>query len=615
MIGGRTPRSILQKALRAVLWPVAVFACAFLFSLTPLAQRIDLLLLDLQFHTLARLAPHTYAGPEIVIVGLDERTLKVHREPLALMHRHLGRLFSALAEARPAAVGVDLVLPDRSYDFLVPGSDRQLLAGLLRLRKTSPVVLASVPDEQGFFRPLFPPLLSVLGAQGTALALLEPDLDGGIRHFVPSWPGQPDGGQPQPALAAQIALDLGVQTKRGLIDFALGTPFAYLPLHEVLAWEAAGDRGRLATAFAGRVVLLGAVLPYIDRHTLPLPLAAWEPEGHSLPGVLFHAQALRSILAGRITPAAPGGLVPSLIAAFCALWWAGRRARQTLVAVAFGAALLLGGATGGLALAFWEVPVAAALLAGGLIVAGRFVQEGAHAARERAALQAAFGGSVSPAVLARILGGEIRPELGGSRHEICVLISDIRDFTTLSEGLPPEGAVLLLNTYFAEMTQAVHRHGGTVDKFIGDGLLAFFGAPNPLDHAAEAALAAAQEMLERLTTVNRQLQEQGLPTVRIGIGLHRGAAVVGHIGSPERHEYTAIGDTINAASRIEGLTKALGYPILCSRVFAEGLRSRDGLQDCGEQAVKGRAALRVYGWAPGPVPPASTAPTAPTAPT
>ncbi len=155
-------------------------------------------------------------------------------------------------------------------------------------------------------------------------------------------------------------------------------------------------------------------------------------------------------------------------------------------------------------------------------------------------------------------------ELGGQEQEATVLFADIRGFTSLSSRLTPEAVVNLLNEYFAEMVDEIFRCEGILDKFIGDGICAVFGRPLGEVDQARRAVRCALKMLGRLETLNRKRAERGEPPLGIGIGLHTGKLVAGNIGSPLRLEYTHIGDTVNTASRIEGLTKELGRPLLAS---------------------------------------------------
>jgi adenylate cyclase len=137
-----------------------------------------------------------------------------------------------------------------------------------------------------------------------------------------------------------------------------------------------------------------------------------------------------------------------------------------------------------------------------------------------------------------------------------------------------------------------------LDKFIGDGVMAFFGAPRPLENPCVPAMRAARDMLTRLARLNRALAEQGELPIAIGIGLHVGDAVVGNVGAETRYNYTAIGDTVNVASRLEGLTKEAGYPLLCSAEVVDALDDRAGFVKLGASAIKGHSPLDVYGWCP-----------------
>ncbi len=250
--------------------------------------------------------------------------------------------------------------------------------------------------------------------------------------------------------------------------------------------------------------------------------------------------------------------------------------------------------------------MAALLLNGAIALMSGWIAEGIIGVRERRRLKASFGSYVSPQVLKQIQSGIIRPRLGGVKMEVCVLFSDIRSFTTRSEHEPPEAIVSLLNLYFTEMTEAIHAHNGTLDKFIGDGILAFFGAPGrTITTPSEDALRSSMEMMARLEKLNRHLQNQGIEPLRIGIGFHYGPVIVGHVGSDSRHEYTIIGDTVNAAARLEGLTKGAGLPILCSLEAYTQLEDpslKERMQPLGAQSVKGRDAIQVFGFNPFRIP-------------
>ena len=175
-------------------------------------------------------------------------------------------------------------------------------------------------------------------------------------------------------------------------------------------------------------------------------------------------------------------------------------------------------------------------------------------------------------VVKQILENPESFKLGGVLQTITVLFADIRGFTRISEHAAPEKIVQLLNRYFSAMTDIIFAHGGTLDKYLGDGLMALFGAPTVTPKDAANAIAAAVAMQRRMLSINDELREEGFPEVGIGIGLHTGEVTVGYIGSERRSEYTAIGDAVNTASRLESNAKA--GEILVSEVTAKAAHSR-----------------------------------------
>jgi len=198
-----------------------------------------------------------------------------------------------------------------------------------------------------------------------------------------------------------------------------------------------------------------------------------------------------------------------------------------------------------------------------------------------------FSRFVNPHVVKQLIerGGI---EGAGQTREVTLLFSDIRGFTTLSETRKPEEVVALLNRYFSLQVDVVFRHGGSLDKFIGDCIMALWGAPLDDPEHARHAVACALDMADTLQAFKRELgAEQS--DFDVGIGLHSGPAVVGLIGSDKRREYTAIGDSVNLASRIEGLTKDAKRRILVSRDTMEKCADSVDFVPAGSYKVKGRA--------------------------
>jgi adenylate cyclase len=177
-------------------------------------------------------------------------------------------------------------------------------------------------------------------------------------------------------------------------------------------------------------------------------------------------------------------------------------------------------------------------------------------------------------------------KLGGVSQVITILFADIRGFTRISEHAPPEKIVGLLNRYFSAMTDIIFAHGGTLDKYLGDGLMALFGAPTATPDDASNALNAAVAMQRRLIGINQELRDEGFPEIGVGMGLHTGEVIVGYIGSDRRSEYTAIGDPVNTSSRLE--SNARGGEILITDATAKAAHSRYKLQPREPIMVKNR---------------------------
>jgi len=232
-----------------------------------------------------------------------------------------------------------------------------------------------------------------------------------------------------------------------------------------------------------------------------------------------------------------------------------------LVGALLGALLLaLAGADGGAIAAAVVLIVLAAV--GAIATEHRIVRLIAGFARAQVR-RASLGRYFSPQVVA-LLEASGEGEVPSRRCEVTVLISDVRDFTALSEAMDSEEVVDLLSDYQTRMVEVIHAVDGNLDKFLGDGILAYFGAPVPqTDHAARA-LSCAIEMQRAVADLNRTREARGEAPIRIGIGIHSGEVVMGNVGSPRRREFTVIGDVVNVASRIESLTKKLGHPILIS---------------------------------------------------
>ena len=215
--------------------------------------------------------------------------------------------------------------------------------------------------------------------------------------------------------------------------------------------------------------------------------------------------------------------------------------------------------------------------------------------REKHELKNLFSKYVSKDVLNEILSDPSKVKLGGEEKEVTVFFSDIRGFTTISEKTTPKELVRILNKYFTAMTKEVLDNGGVLDKYIGDAIMAFWGAPIDDPDQAENALKASLKMLEKLKELNKELKSIGDPEINIGIGLYTGPAIVGNVGSDLRFDYTVMGDTVNVASRLEGLNKEYKTQIIIGETVKNKIKGHYKFKFLGSVAVKGRKEpLNIY---------------------
>ena len=338
--------------------------------------------------------------------------------------------------------------------------------------------------------------------------------------------------------------------------------------------------------FAGKIVFVGATAVGLsDVYAVPLGATG------RMAGPQIHANIADMILSQRFTERASTlvcvlvALVVSVVGGMAAL---SRRAAVGLVlaVVVMGASLVA--AYAAFANGLW-VPMVPALL--GLLMATpagmayQYFVEG----REKRQVKVLFSRYLSKDVYEQVLANPARAELGGQRRQMTVLFSDVRGFTALSERGDPEALVAQLNEYFSTMVDVVFAHGGTLDKFVGDMVMALFGAPLDDPDHADHAVAAAVDMVRQLEQLNRRWASEGRATLGIGIGINSGEMIAGNIGSRQVRSYTVIGDAVNLGSRLEGLNKDFGTRIIISAATLAQLRKSHPTRPLGSVVVKGKS--------------------------
>lgn len=624
------PRSRPPKARRTSLRWYSALALAFagllaaeLFAVRALATT-EYRLADVFAR---RHAVQYAADPDIVIVDVDDASMAAMQEIAGLWAwpREIhADLLEALAEFEPRAVVFDIAFAER--DATRPKSDARLSDMLTQLPNVYlPAVHlggdanANANASNGEALPL---LASAFGMTGTGpgqaqariqlplavdrsawrLGLINSieDDDGLLRRY--RLHAEIDGWR-LPSLPARVARDLGATLPEGS-DFLMRWPatghkrYAYGVLFPLLTEHRfslpEGELRALDSLFRDKIVVIGASASgSFDHHSTPLQAG--------YPGIDILATAIDNLknentlrIAPPLWPFVLGcAFIVALAAAFA------RRVDPALIgfSLAFASivALMAADLTYGASLLLPLVtPLAFAWMWFMTAAVAGFLRE--RRAREQAV--SLFGRFLNPDVVRQIVDqGETVESLSGRTREVTVLFSDIRGFTALSESRPPHEVVALLNRYFERQVEVVFRHGGTLDKFIGDAIMAFWGAPLDDPEHARHAVAAALEMQEVLLEFKQELgadtaTAEALNNFDVGIGVHSGSAVVGFIGAQRKLDYTAIGDTVNLASRIEGLTKGV----------ARVLVSADTMRACadahsfkfthrGAFEVKGRNAL------------------------
>jgi len=310
-----------------------------------------------------------------------------------------------------------------------------------------------------------------------------------------------------------------------------------------------------------------------------------------MPGVEIHANLIANMVAGDPLREAPRAwsLLLWLITASAAILLMRRWKPVRSGVIGLG---LITGIAGMDFLLFAKVlvwvPAAGALLTVTLV----YLAQGGVAyffeQRQRRQMKQAFSMYVAPAVVEEVIAHPERLKLGGERRDLTLLFTDLAGFTSISEALDAEAVAHILNRHLSEMTEIVLRYHGTVDKFIGDAVMAFWGAPIADPDQSLHAVKAAMEMQEKIAAMRQDILATGGPELQMRIGVHRGDCIVGNMGGDNRFDYTAIGDPVNLASRLEGVNKVYNTGILLSESVAEAVSTQIGLRQVDVVRVKGK---------------------------
>ncbi|MBI2873729.1 MAG: adenylate/guanylate cyclase domain-containing protein [Firmicutes bacterium] len=504
----------------------------------------------------------------VVLVGVSDQTLReLGRWPFdRSIH---AQMVQKLAEAGARVIGLDILLTetaspegDQALAEAVAGAGNVIMAGYGELDK--------VHSQPGLIRPLSftRPLPAFEGSGRARVAHINVSVDeDGFVRYVPLLLGL-DGG-PLPALSLQAVslymkgeavswdgeeqvLRLGRtplptdRFGRAAIPFLGGAGMIpSYPYHDVLAGRVPMEN------FQGRIVLVGPTAVGLgDFYWVPPSIA----DGQPMYGMEIHAQAIYQILARRLLSFTPWWVeAAAIILLALAVWWIGQRFRAM---PAFFLSLAAAFLYIGLSAFIFEsarlvTPLVHPLLALGGTYLGQAVLRYVTEEREKARVTRLFGKYVPPQVVGELLKNPDLMKLGGRRQEATLLFADVRGFTPFAEARPPEEVMDLLNRYLAAMTDVIFEEEGTLDKFVGDQVMAVFNAPLPQPDHALRGVRAAIRIQERVTALQEHTAREKGVTLTVGIGVNTGDVVVGNVGTLDRMEYTAIGNNVNMAARLE----------------------------------------------------------------
>jgi adenylate cyclase len=566
------------RRLRAMLLLGAALVCAgagFALMATDALRRLDLASVDMRFDVRgARPAPD-----DVVIVGIDDTTLNAEDHTFPYSRKFHAKVIRNLAKADAKVIAYDVQFTQASAN---PEADNALI---MAVRGAAPrVVLATTAVGPGGVTQIFGGGRGLRFSRATpAFSSFEKDPDGVQRRMLYS----ENDLKAFSVASAELFMGRDIAPPpegADWIDFEGGPEvFRRLSFVDVERGEFDPEDVR------GKIVVVGATATALQdiRETS-------STNQQAMPGPEVHANAITTALAGFPLRSAPDWIDAALVVLLGVLGPLAAIRFRMLVAVPV-AILAIAGLLVGAQVAFEDgviVSVVYALAAGvaALLLTGAI--HGITLAFERAHTREAFARFVPEAVVDEVLRSADGARLGGVQREGTVMFSDLRGFTSFAETLEPAQVIDALNRYLTEMSEAILDHGGTLVAYMGDGIMAVFGAPLQQPDHADRALAAARDMLERLEGFNRWLRDADLHDgFKMGIGLNTGPVMSGHVGSERRLEYTALGDTTNTAARLEGMTKGTPHQLYLADSTRDALsQPADDLVEVGEFEVRGRRA-------------------------
>ncbi len=541
-----------------------------------------------------RTAPGEVALP-ITIIAIDEESMGAMNLQWPWPRNLYADLLDRLKEAEVAAVAFDIVFSEPARDSAEDAAFARAIREFGR-----PVVMAAnleyreTAHARQWIRADPRPAFVQAGA-GVGLASVKTDDDGVLRAIPVSqgafwlaivtafdkvYPG--------------VARNLSVTARDRIRYLGPAHTFPTIPFHRMLDPETLLSKNwkdvlRDNVVLVGRSLKTTPELNLVEQDLFFTPFFA--STGLLTPGVEVQATIVANMLSGETLREAPGAYALFLVLATTFLAWLAMGTWHPWKSAAWTVALAALVVATDWALFHYQrlwVPASAALATLGFAYIGQGARAYLSERARRLQLRRAFSVYVSPAIVDEIVADPDKLKLGGERRDITLLFTDLAGFTGISESMAAEEVAGILNRHLAEMTAIVIGRGGTVDKFIGDAVMAFWGAPVADADQCLHALDAAVDMQAAMGKMRAELIAAGAPPLRMRIGLHRGECIVGNLGGLQRFDYTAIGDGVNLASRLEGVNNVYGTGILVSEAVAAAIGEARSLRPVDSVRVKGR---------------------------
>lgn len=554
-------------------------------------ERFDVLTsLDnvIQDWEISRLIPPKPIYNDIVILAVNENTLRQFQYRSPLDRAFLSKVLKRVAEGKPKAIGLDFLFDQPTE----PAKDAELKATLADL--PVPLVVAYTENPSIVTPPQLAYLRSYVPLSRRAMANVAKDQHGTARLV---FPGEKDAdGRYIVGFDHALAAYAGVKTNAGLQPIVWTRP----PAGEKSAFpefEAQAVDFFPPQLFANKIVLIGSDESLVDRHRTPFTSVS---DKGTLAGIVIHAYSVATLLHPQLSPYTGWG-VNIAIAVLLSILGAilGLLTFNLVLRVAALLVILAAFWVGGAMLCMYANTIIGLLAPSIAAIASFSIMDslsGRDARKQRQFIQGAFSRYVSPKVVEALIADPSRMSLEGERREMTYLFTDVANFTTMSEGIDSKELAPMINAYFEGVTSIVLRHEGMVDKFIGDAVFAIFNAPVDLPGHAEKAVRCALEIDRFCEDFRKKQNAAGIDLGLTRVGVHTGVAVIGNFGSTSRFNYTAQGDAVNVAARLEGLNKQLGTRV-CVSGSAKAQCTTVAFRPIASVVLKGKG-LPVEVWQP-----------------